>query len=91
LRRQKIKNKEMKKAIIILLLILTGCAQKYEEQKEFRYTIFVGKVNLSYGYGTNAFKDSLNYIVFYTKDSVKVSYKKSLVVKIEEKKRKPKS
>jgi len=81
----------MKKAIIILLLTLIGCAQKYEEQNEFRYTIFVGNINLSYGYATNHFKDSLNYVVFYTKDSVKVSYKKSLVVKIEEKKLKPKS
>lgn len=77
----------MKKAILFLLLVLAGCAGPIKKEKEFRYMVFVGSQNLSYGYGTDSYKDSLDYIIFYTIDSTKVIYRKNKILKIEERKK----
>lgn len=74
----------MKKVIIILLLALAGCNSKPEPKPEYRYTIFVGSVNLAYGYETNSYKDSLGYITFCRSDSVIVSYRKEMLVSIQD-------
>jgi len=72
----------MKKIIFIVAILLVSCEQKYQV-KESKYTLWFGSPNISYGYGTNSFKDSLGFIVFKVQDSSTVIYNKKYLKNIE--------